>query len=83
MNFVTGNTAYIAESNYTVREVQILRQSGNFVTVKFLRSGGAITVRKSRLFETQQEAMLSLPKKKIKERDTHYDYESRIDLIRG
>lgn len=82
-NYKSSDVAYIIENNQNVREVTILRTSGSFVTVKFSHSNGAATIRKNRLFSSYQDAILSLPKRAIKERNTHYDYESKIDLFRG
>lgn len=83
LNYKPGGIAYIIENNQNIREATILRTSGNFVTIKFSHSDSAATIRKSRLFSSYQDAILRLPKRAIKERNTHYDYESKIDLFRG
>ena len=57
-----GDKAYIIESNYTIREVEIRRCSGGLFLVRFTDSGGGIQVRHNRLFATQEEAEQSLPK---------------------
>lgn len=56
-----GDKAYIIESNYTIREVEIRRCSGGLFLVRFTDSGGGIQVRRNRLFATQEEAEQSLP----------------------
>ena len=53
MKFETGSTAYIVESNRLIREVKIVKQSGDFYIIRFDTSGG-IQVRSSRLFETAE-----------------------------
>lgn len=60
-----GDTAYIIESNRLIREVTIVRLDRDFCTIRFADSGGAIKVRRSRLYGTRKLAEESLPKKKI------------------
>ena len=57
-----GDTAYIIESNRTIREVEIKRCSGGLFLVRFSDNGGGIQVRRNRLFATHEEAEQSLPK---------------------
>jgi len=51
-----GDHAYIVESGYQVREVQIMNISGGFYRVKFLDSAGAINVKESRLYKSIEDA---------------------------
>ncbi len=59
MKFETGSTAYIVESNRLIREVKIVKQSGDFYIIRFGTSGG-IQVRSSRLFETVEASESSI-----------------------
>lgn len=78
---MNNKSAYIIENGLVIREVTIIKQSGNFVTVKLLHSGGAINIRKNRIFYSYEDAENHLPKKITKHnRITHYDYESMIGL---
>lgn len=61
--YKAGDTAFLIESNRIIREVSIIRVSGSFYTVKFVKDGGGIKVRESRLFATREEAEVTLPKK--------------------
>lgn len=61
MKFENGSTAYIVESNRIVREVTVVKRSGDFYTVRFATNGG-IQVRGSRLFASQEDAEESLAK---------------------
>lgn len=63
MQFEIGSTAYIVESNRIVREVNIVKQNGNFYIVRFGTSGG-IQVRSNWLFETLETAEASIAKQK-------------------
>ncbi len=77
MDFQNGSHAYIIESNRTIREVTVVRRSGDFYLVRFDSNGG-IQLRGSRLYATQEEAERTLPKKhKIEQRQGYrspYDY---------
>lgn len=72
MKFETGSTAYIVESNRLIREVKIVKQSGDFYIIRFGTSGG-IQVRSSRLFETAEAAESSI-KKKNEPRKGHFPH---------
>lgn len=66
MKFQKGSIAYIVESNRFIREVVILKVTGDFYIVRFTDAGGAIQVRGTRLFESQEDAKSSLPQKEQK-----------------
>lgn len=51
-----GDTVFLIESNRIIREVNIIKSSGDFYTIKFVKGGGGIRVRESRLFATREEA---------------------------
>lgn len=59
--FEEGDTAWIVESNRFIRKVYIVRPTAGFYIVKFADSDGAIQVRGSRLFATEEEAKKSVP----------------------
>lgn len=64
MKYKKDSIAYIVESNRDIREVVVLRVTGDFYIVRFKDSGGAIQIRGSRLFASEEEALASLPQKK-------------------
>ena len=57
--FVAGDKTYIVESNRFVSEVTVMKYSGGFYMIK-LASGGAIRVKVSRLFATENDARGSI-----------------------
>lgn len=59
-----NDTAYLLESNRTIREVKILKISGELYTIRFVNGGGGIKVRESRLFSSVEEAKASIKKLK-------------------
>lgn len=75
MKFEIGSIAYIVESNRIVREVTVVKRSGDFCTVRFGTNGG-IQVRGSRLFASQEDAEASLTRNRIdkKKYSSPYDY---------
>ena len=58
--FEESDTAWIIESNRFIRKVYIVRPTAGFYIVKFADSDGAIQVRESRLFATEEEAKKSI-----------------------
>ena len=57
-----GSHVFIIESNRIITKVIVTAERGDFCVLR-LPSGGAIRLRKSRIFETKEEAELHLPKK--------------------
>lgn len=55
MVFKEGTSAFIVESNRLVREVVIVKRTGNLYVIKFADNNGGIQVRGSRLFSTRDE----------------------------
>ena len=55
-----GSHVFIIESNRTITEVVVAARRGDFYTVRFL-NGGAIQLRRSRLFPTREEAEEKIP----------------------
>lgn len=56
-------TAYIVESNRIIREVNVLKATVGFATLRFMDSDGGIKLRESRLFLTKENAKTSLLEK--------------------
>lgn len=72
-----GAKAFIIENNRIIREVTVVRRSGDFYVVRF-DSNGVIQLRGSRLFATREEAEATLPKTNMAEQmqgyRSPYDY---------
>lgn len=75
MKFEIGSNAYIVESNRIVREVTIVKHSGDFYIIRFGTNGG-IRVRDSRLFASREDAEASLAENRTNKRrySSPYDY---------
>lgn len=58
--FHEEDTAWLVESNRIIREVRIIRLESSFYVVQFKDTGGAIRVRGTRLFATEEEAKKSV-----------------------
>ena len=61
MMYKEGTTAFIIESNRLIREVVVLKRTGDFYIVRFKDCNGGIRIRGSRLFETQDAAEQAVP----------------------
>lgn len=57
-----GTIVFIIESNRFITEAQVLHRSGDFYTIR-IGNGGAIKVRRSRLYFSREEAETQLPEK--------------------
>lgn len=67
--FIVEDTAYIVENGMHLRKVTIIRVAGGFCTVKLDGSDGAIRLRESRLFATEEEAKAMLPKRETRKNE--------------
>ena len=56
-----GSHVFIIESNRIVTEVIVTAERGDFCVLR-LPSGGAIQLRRSRIYETKAEAEMQIPK---------------------
>ncbi len=65
------DTAFLIESNRTIREVKILKFTGGLYTVRFTNGAGGIKVRESRLYATKEEAEATIHKPKQKPAPHH------------
>lgn len=61
MMYKEGTTAFIVESNRLIREVVVLKRTGDFYIVRFLDCNGGIRIRGSRLFATRESAEQAVP----------------------
>jgi len=70
-----GSHVYIVENNRTVTEVIVAAQKGDFYIVRFLH-GGAVQLRRNRIYVSKDEADAIVPKKQQVKRGyrSPYDY---------
>ena len=61
MVFKEGTSAFIVESNRLIREVVIVKRTGNLYIVRFADSNGGIQVREGRLFVSREDAETTVP----------------------
>lgn len=61
MVFKEGTSAFIIESNRLVREVVIVKRTGNLYIVRFADSNGGIQVREGRIFASRENAEATVP----------------------
>lgn len=75
MIFEIGSKAFIIESGRIIREVTILKRTGDFYIIRFDDGRGGIQVRSSRLYcsKDEAEAVISKTEKSIRHNAT-YDY---------
>ena len=57
--YTPGEIAYIVESARWIREVKIIKVSGDLYTLRFTDAQGGVKLRESRLFKTRKEAEAS------------------------
>ena len=57
-----GSSGFIIESNQTIMDVVVLARHGEFYVLR-LPTGGAIKLRRSRIFSTKEEAEQMFPKR--------------------
>lgn len=76
MMFKEGTTAFIVESNRLIREVTIVRRTGDLYVVRFTDSNGGIQVRGTRLYPTKKDAEKTVPNVKGSKKGyrSPYDY---------
>ncbi len=70
-----GSHVFIIESNRIITEVVVAARRGDFYTVRFL-NGGAIQLRRSRIFSTREETETKIPARAEEKRRFRalYDY---------
>ena len=82
MKFARGETCYILESNYKIRAAKVINKQGDFYVIQLVGSCGAIRLKESRLFKTEDEALSSqkVEKKVLVEEDNPFGY---VDVFAG
>lgn len=68
-----GSHVFIIESNRIITEVVVATRRGDFYTVRFL-NGGAIQIRRSRIFTTRDETEIKIPVRAEVNRRFHAPY---------
>ena len=51
-----GDIAYIIESGHFIREVKVIRVSGEMYTLKFTDTSGGVKLREGRLYPSKEAA---------------------------
>lgn len=59
-----GDVAYIIESGRFIREVTVIRVSGDLYTLKFTDTGGGVKLREGRLYPSREAAEEAIKGKK-------------------
>ena len=54
-----GDIVYILENNMDVRQAKVINKSGGFYTIQLVGSCGAIRLKESRLFDSEDAALKS------------------------
>ena len=65
-----GSNGYIIESNRTIINVVVIAKRGEFYVLR-MPTGGAIKLRRGRIFFTEEEAGMKLPQKAQAEKTFH------------
>ena len=63
--FERGNKCFIVENNRTVKAAKVIGRQGEFYTIQTVGSCGAIRLKESRLFMTEEEANNHINGKRI------------------
>ena len=58
-----GETVYFIQSAIYIKKAQVINDSGGFVTVRILETGGGFRARQSRFFKTKEEAERTIGRK--------------------
>lgn len=66
-----GSNGYIIESNRTIINVVVIAKRGEFYVLR-MPTGGAIKLRRGRIFLSKEEAEMKLPKKVQAEKIFHH-----------
>lgn len=64
---------YFIQNNREVIKVTVLNKQNGFALIQLPGSDGAIRVRTTKLYDTEEEASAKLPKKPKKDLKWHYD----------
>lgn len=80
MGFKAGDICYILESNRRVRQAKVAGKSGEFYTIQLVGPCGAIRLKESRLFGTEEDARKSMYGYVSNEAKRKYEY---VDVFEG
>lgn len=80
MGFKAGDICYILESNRRVRQAKVAGKFGEFYTIQLVGSCGAIRLKESRLFGTEEDAKKSMHGYVSDEAKRKYEY---VDVFEG
>lgn len=88
MRFNRGDTCYILENNLKVRAAKVISRQGQFCVIQLVGTCGAIRLRESKLYHTEEEALshrLGVKKEAEKQRKTEQPIEDYgyIDVFAG
>ena len=64
---------YFIQNNREILKVTVLKEQNGFALIQRPSSTGAIRVRSTKLYNTEEEASAKLPKKSKRELKRHYD----------
>lgn len=64
---------YFIQNNREVLKVTVLKEQNGFALIRLPYSTGAIRIRSTKLYDTEEEASAKLPKKPKRELKWHYD----------
>lgn len=68
---------YFIQNNREILKVTVLKEQNGFVLIQLPDSDGAIRVRKTKLYDTEEEASAKLPQKSKRELKWHYEDDYR------
>lgn len=71
MKYKKGDTVYLIENNYKVREATVTSVSAGFYTIHFNEKTSAIRVKEHRLYQSIEEASIHLKKPEQQEKRIH------------
>lgn len=71
MKYKKGDTVYLIENNYKVREATVTSVLAGFYTIRFNEKPSAIRVKEHRLYQSIEEASIHLKKPEQQEKRIH------------
>lgn len=64
---------YFIQNNRETLKVKVLKEQNGFALIQLPNSDGAIRIRSTKLYNTEEEALKKLPKKPKRDLKWHYD----------
>lgn len=80
--YKTGDVCYILENNMYPKQAKICAKQGEFYVIQLVGSCGAIRLRESRIFKTEQDALDSIKNNK-QLKDNPGDEYGYVDVFYG